>query len=600
MYQGYHTSGLGSHDRGISSAFFHPSTTIPNQNENQNQEKLSSYHPSQPSTTPSYHPLQQSAALPYHPSVELQRHDRQTRLWPNDQSTRALGSSSLGTSLLPHRLSYHPSESDTVVPNEVADQTEHQLIPKNGLAFESPVQGATTTFGPFPPSTLSPSHLTPHTVTAVPYHYVVADQVAHPLIPMHAVANPISGTSFASVSFPAGSSAQPYHPMQLNAAEQNHYGGSSAFAVGNGCSGMTPVASFGKLTPVPAQHPTISTAPLLPGTAGPNLNAVIGNLAHRPKRSDSKISVRLPSCPEGKPCILGLPSSLCKSCSQDIAISLLTGPPQAQKNTPLTTESWRPLTTASSEQYPLGSDMSAHCAQHYPRPTLTHVNLYPLQRQYRPSPNQSFKRPSCQTPPPGLEPAQPKCSLYECQQQKQRINQLEIQVLGLQQKVQQLQSQVKCQQQSPGRHEQKLDPSHVPPTSQRLKSPGHVSPMNHSHDTQHELQRYIEEVILQWSLLSPWLVSPLNSICLFKNRCQDRKKARPSQCAKGDRTRRCHRLLKRHHALPVGGDRKKLDDELVRKIKSCREENPEMSYDELARKYGVAILHTPNLQFNDG
>jgi len=499
----------------------------------------------------------QGAALPYHPSVELQRHDYQTRLWPNDQSTRAVGSSSSGTSLLPHRLSYHLSQSDTIVPNEVADQTEHQLIPKNGLAFGSPVQGATTTFGPFPPSTLSPSHLTPHTVTAVPYHYVVADQVAHPLIPMHAVtvANPILGTSFASVSFPAGSSTQPCHPMQLNATGQNHYGVSSAFAVGNGCSGMTPVASFGKLTPIPAQHPAISTAPLLPGTAGPNLNAAIGNhgLAHRPKRSDSKIGVKLPSCPEGKPCMLGMPSSLCKSCSQDIAISLLTGPPQAQQNTPLTTESWRPLTTASSEQYPLGSDVSAHCTPHYSRPTLTHVNLCPPQLQYRPSPNQPFKRPPCQTPPPGLQPAQPKCSLYECQQQKQRIKQLEIQVLGLQQKVQQLQSQVKCQQQSPGRHEQKLDPSHVPPTSQRLKSPGHVCPMNHTHDTQHELQCYIEEVILlQWSLLSPCMVSPLNSTYLFKNRCQDREKARPSQCAKGDRTRRCHRLLNRHHALPAG------------------------------------------------
>ncbi|KAF9363758.1 hypothetical protein BGX34_003365, partial [Mortierella sp. NVP85] len=145
----------------------------------------------------------------------------------------------------------------------------------------------------------------------------------------------------------------------------------------------------------------------------------------------------------------------------------------------------------------------------------------------------------------------------------------------------------------------------MPPTSQRLKSPGHVSPMNHTHDTQHELQRYIEEMsrseegqaqpmrpgrqntkmpsTFESSSRTPCGASFLNNqLKQTKTSSTVQKTAHTASNGSGGKGTR-----KTGNSAKARGERKKLDDELVLKIKRCHEENPEMSCNEIARKYGV-------------
>ncbi|KAK3809292.1 MAG: hypothetical protein J3Q66DRAFT_444030 [Benniella sp.] len=579
-----------------------------------------SHNPLQLNTTPSYNPLQSSSAIPYNPlqpSTAPLPHSLQqsaTVQLTNTPSILGVGVPSPGAGLDSAPILLDISnillQSSTAISNQcqIEIQAEHQLISKNALAYRCPVQGTSPNFGTFSPSMLSSSHFPSQTDTAT-HHYVIADQAGHQLISTRAVTviSPTQGASFDS----AGPSTQLHNPPQPNTADQDHYGSSrqaahllntsSPSTILNPNSGTGPAASVEKLTRVSTQYPSISTDPPL---ARPYTEAATGNhdIADCPGRSDQNIDIKLTLCPKDKPCVYGSP--LCESCYVMLSI-ISEDPSQARQFTRSSVNAREPLTAALDRHPPPGDGMNVHGGPNYPAPTLAHTNPHPHPLQHQPLPEQPRTKPSYQ---PSLLAPEKAQSERECVCQQQ-VQQLKARVLSLEQKFQQLQSCLMYWEQPPSIHKQKRSPPKTRPTSQWHKSSGYVSPMNHD-DTSRELPCHIEEVLksehdevsLHQSIrqrrqsTSLPLTSGLSSLTpheapFSKNQLRlvttspTDQKAPQTMC--NDSGGRRISQERTGENAKARGDRKKLDEELVREIKRCREENPDMSYDEIARKYGV-------------
>jgi len=478
-------------------------STAPSFNPSSQPISTSSYNPLQLNTTPSYNPLQSSSAISYNPlqpSAAPLPHSLQqsaTVQLTNTPSTLVVGGPSHGAGLDSAPILLDISnilvQSSAAVPNQGQSeiQAEHQLIPKNALAFGRPVQGTSPIFDPFSPSMLSSSHFPSQTDTA-PHHYVIADQVDHQLISTRAVTviSPTPGASFDS----AGPFTQLYPPP--NTADQDHYGSSRQAApllstsipstILNPNSGTGPAASVEKLTHhVSTQYPCISTDPPL---ARSYPKAATGNrdIADCPGRSDQNIGIKLTLCPADKPCVYGSP--LCGSCYAMLSI-ISEEPSQARQFTRSSVEARELLTAAPDRHTPPGYGVNVHGGPNYPDPTLAHINPHPYPLQHQPSPEQSRTKLSYQPPLLAPENAQ---SERQCACQQQ-VQQLKAQVLSLEQKFQQLQSCLMYWEQPPSIHKQKRSLPKTRPSSQWLKSPGYVSPKNHD-DTSRELPCCVEEV----------------------------------------------------------------------------------------------------------
>ncbi|KAK3809293.1 MAG: hypothetical protein J3Q66DRAFT_416119 [Benniella sp.] len=619
-YQGNgYTLGLDNLGRTFSSAPIRIAAMIPNKDEVQNQERSAlnatstfsgriqaqwtSADPTPfsppPSTTPSYHASQPSAVMSGHFGVSLQ-----ARPSPMTLSAVTAGCYAQGTrqDSAPSHLgsldsSCFPSQSSTSVLNQYV--AGHLLVPKSIPAFRGP---PSPKFEHFSPGSSLPSFI----------HNGGVDQSGPPLMRMSAVdvARLSSGTNFDSVSCPPGTSTQSYPSLPLNTVQKSHCDISSQASIPSAV-GDQPfrVAGFDKhIQHTLTQYPEMSSASSLPGTVGPYWNATTGSyLVHLPEKVGQKIDVKTPSCPEGKHCTLD-PSS---SCSHAISI-FSEGPAQARQHIPSSIEIMEPLTAGSCEQHTLAPSAIAYESPHSPHPTLTEAIPYPLQHQS--SSQQPLTQPSYQPPSLGLpwtpsvnphpQTHHPKWwDMYEQQQQQiqqfkslledqqRQIQQLHSQLDDQKQKVQHLESRIEYQQQPPQQHEQQTSVSQTSPTLQQQETFRDVVPMVIEELFMSEdFQVLLNQLTRQGRHnMSPQLTprpsprpprgvvstSPTAQKAVRKTNNRSRRASHTSQTGSGDGTK-------------AKIDRKKLDDEKTRKIRECREQDPNMPYDEIGQKNGCS------------